>query len=394
MTACRKPVVLGGTPLFSQMLDVVGPALPPLEAIAGRISDALATGRLTNNGVYVRQFEQACSEYLGVPHVVAFANGTLSLMMLLKGLGLRGKAVLPSFTYIASAHVLEWVGLQPVWADIDPDSYCITRETVEAVLDDDVSVIMAVPVFGVPCDVEGLQTLADARGIRLIYDSAHAFGSAVRGRNVGGFGAGESFSLHATKALPTGEGGLVSTHDADLAEWLRASRVFGDYGDHDTRFAGLNAKMTEFAALLGLEGLAGYPAMLEKRRLVARAYRDGLADLPGLRFQALAEGCDSTYQNVSVVVDSEAFGLTRDELCAALDADNVMARKYFWPPAHCHAAYRTAAVEETRLPVTMAVSSSILCLPMHPAKPIDVTLRVVEAVRDIWSHREAVRQAV
>ena len=129
--------------------------------------------------------------------------------------------------------------------------------------------------------------------------------------------------------------------------------------------------------------------MLEKRRLVARAYRDGLADLPGLRFQALAEGCDSTYQNVSVVVDSEAFGLTRDELCAALDADNMMARKYFWPPAHCHAAYRTAAAEEARLPVTMAVSSNIL-VSMHPAKPIDVTLRVVEAVRDIGATKRCV----
>ena len=151
----------------------------------GPLRDALAAD--ATNNVYVRQFEQV-APVSGVPHVVAFANGTLSLMMLLKGLGLQGKAVLPSFTYIASAHVLEWVGLRPVWADIAPDSYCVTPETVEAVLDDEVSVIMAVPVFGVPCDVEGLQALADARGIRLIYDSAHAFGSAVRGRKVGGSG--------------------------------------------------------------------------------------------------------------------------------------------------------------------------------------------------------------
>jgi dTDP-4-amino-4,6-dideoxygalactose transaminase len=339
----------------------------------------------------VREFESAVQDYLEVNHAIAVANGTLSLVLLLKSLGCTGKAVIPSFTYIATAHAVVWAGLSPVFADIDPDTYNITAETIEAVLTPDVSVVVPVHVFGVPADVAGIQALADRRGLRVAYDSAHAFGSATSDRKVGCFGCGESFSLHATKALPVGEGGLVTTQSDELACWLRAARVFGDYGDHDTAFPGLNAKMTEFSALLGLEGLKNYPETLRARANVANLYRRILSELPGLEFQSFAPGSNTTYQNFSVLVNPDEFGLNRDELCQALAAENIMARKYFWPPVHRHKSYAFLNTPDKALPVTDRISSRILCLPMHPGRSPEVTSRVAEAICGIWEWRSEIR---
>ncbi|MEI6916183.1 MAG: DegT/DnrJ/EryC1/StrS family aminotransferase [Armatimonadota bacterium] len=381
------PAILGGKPAFETMVDVVGPVVPALETISDRLAEAMRTGRLTNNGTYVREFEAACREYLGVKHAIALSNGTLSLVLMLKGRGLTGRVIIPSFTYIATAHALEWAGVEPVFADIDPETYCITPTTVEAAMVEGVSAVVAVPVFGNPCDVTGLQEFADRHGLCLFYDSAHAFGSSIDGVQVGNFGEAESFSLHATKALPAGEGGLLTTNDDDFAEWLMAARVFGDYGDHDTRFAGINAKMPEFSALVALEGLKNYPRMLDERQTMAHVYRSVLADLPGLKFQSMPGNRVSTYQNFSIQIDSEEFGMDRNLLHDALAAENIMSRKYFWPAAHKHKAYSHIGVAVNALATTDRVSEEILCLPTHPAKAAEFTQRIAEAVVGIWERR-------
>ncbi|MCL4294656.1 MAG: DegT/DnrJ/EryC1/StrS family aminotransferase [Anaerolineae bacterium] len=362
----RKPALLGAEPLFTEPLGIVRPLFPTLVSIAPQVSEMLRTGQLTNLSKNVPALEKELSRYMDVPHCVAVANGTLGLILALAGLKLSGEVIIPSFTFSATAHAVRWAGLEPVFADINPETFTLDPQAVEAAVTPRTAAILGVHVYGHPCDIAGLQAVAERYELALLFDAAHAFGSGYRGRKIGAFGDAEIFSFHATKIFPTGEGGGVTTTHPHLAEYVALARKFGDPGTEDTLFCGMNAKMQEFNAVLGLENLKQIDRWIENRCRYADLLVERLSRIPGLRFQQIQPDVQTNYQNFAVLVDEAEFGLNRDEVHAALAAENIFTRKYFYPPLHQHQAYAPERAKyQGRLPVTEMVANRVLCLPFY-----------------------------
>jgi FlaA1/EpsC-like NDP-sugar epimerase/dTDP-4-amino-4,6-dideoxygalactose transaminase len=378
-TGDRLPALLGGPAAFAPGLPFVRPTRPPLERVMRRLEPSYKLGMLTN-GPLVAELEVRMAERLDVGHVVALSSCTSGLMLVVQALtdGRPGPVVLPSFTFSASAHAVMWNGRPPRFAECLADSFQVDPKDVARLLDG-ASALMATHVFGAPCDVQAIAALGREHDIPVVFDAAHATGSFVDGVPVGTFGDAEVFSLTPTKPLVAGEGGLVATNDAALAETLRIGRDYGNPGDYDTRFAGLNARMSEFHAAMALESLPLLDAALERRRYLAGLYFSHLADVPGIAFQAMSPCDTSTFKDLTIRVDAERFGLSRDGLALMLLAEGVDTRKYFDPPVHRQRAYRH--LEYRPLPVTDAVASSVLSLPVYPDLSDEHVERVAELVR-------------
>lgn len=386
------PAVCGGSPVFPENLSIVRPSLPRLETIRERLDEALASGQLTNNSKYVRGFSEAAARHLGVPHAVMVSNGTMGLILALAGLGLKGEVILPSFTFSATAHAVRWNGLTPVFVDILPDTFTLDPAAVAAAVTPDTAAIIGVHVYGHPCEIDELKGVATQHGIPLIFDAAHAFGSRYRSMLIGRFGDAEVFSFHATKVFPVGEGGSVTTSNATLAEYVELGCKFGDSGDENTRFPGLNAKMQEFNALVGLEMLEGVDRHIENRRKYAAYLTQHLSVLPGISLQSVRPYVHHNYQNFAVLIDEEIAGLSRDQMHAALVAENISTRKYFHPPLHRHDAYADCA--SVHLPVTEQVANDVLCIPFYSEMSQDMLEGLCVAIKRIQEHSGAVRRCL
>jgi dTDP-4-amino-4,6-dideoxygalactose transaminase len=379
----RRLAVLGGAPAFPDGLPFVRPSPPPLAQVAARLASSYDLGVLTN-GPLVRELEEATAQRLGVAHVVATSSCTTGLMLAVQALAERGKTVLmPSFTFSATAHAATWAGAVPAFADCDPDSFLL-----DPALDlDGAGAVMATHTFGAPCHPGTLEATAREAGVPLVFDAAHAFGSTHRGRPVGGFGTAEVFSLTPTKPLVAGEGGLVATGDGALAETLRHGRDYGNPGDYDTRFAGLNGRMSELHAAVGLESLARFDEHLARRRALAGRYRSQLAGVPGVRLQHVDEDDRSTYKDLTVAIEPDAFGATRDDLVGALRAEGVDTRCYFSPPVHRQASYRGVGTPPGGLPRTDRLAAEVVSLPIWPDLPVAAVDRVAAVVAEV--HEQA-----
>ncbi|HKE72414.1 MAG TPA: aminotransferase class I/II-fold pyridoxal phosphate-dependent enzyme [Acidimicrobiales bacterium] len=389
----RRPALAGGEPAFPDGLPFVRPAAPDLDRVAARLAPSYDRGVLTN-GPLVRELEEAAAARLGVPHVVAVSSCTAGLMLAMQAVVEPGRAVvMPSFTFSATAHAAAWAGGRPRFVDCDEDDCLVDVAEVAAALadgDGDVpGALVATHVFGAPAHPERLDALAGAQGVPVVYDAAHAFGSCHRGRPVGGFGAAEVFSLSPTKPLVAGEGGLIATRDAGLAARLRAGRDYGNPGDYDTRFAGLNARQSELHAAVALCSLADFDEHLARRRALAAAYAAGVATVPGLRVQALAPDDESTWKDLTVIVDPDRFGVPRDLAVAALAAEGVGTRCYFDPPVHRQASHRVPG--GPALPRTDRLAGAVVNLPIWPALPDAAVSAVVDLLGDI--HDQAARLA-
>jgi dTDP-4-amino-4,6-dideoxygalactose transaminase len=282
---------------------------------------------------------------------------------------------------MATVSALVWAGARPVFADADGSTANLDPEAAEAVITEKTTALVAVHNHGNPADIEGLRALAERRGLRLVFDAAHALGSLYGGEPVGAQGDAHVFSLSFTKLLVAGEGGVVATDDDALAEQIRFGREYGNTGDYDSAFAGLNGRMGEFSALLALRGLPMLEAGARHRNRLAELYREGLGGVPGISFQRVREGDRSSYKDFSVRVEAGAFGLTRDVLAAALAAENVETRKYYDPPAHRHTAYRKFAPPDGALPNTMLLAARSLSLPIWSDMEPGVVAKVCAAVR-------------
>jgi dTDP-4-amino-4,6-dideoxygalactose transaminase len=374
------------SPAFPDGLAFHRPARPPLDRVLSRLGPSYESGMLTN-GRLVRELEEAAAAYLGVDHVVAVASCTAGLMLVTQALAPPGTTVLmPSFTFSATAHAAAWAGGTPRFAECDVRTCQLDLDDASARLDG-VGLVVGTHVFGAPCRPAALEELTSSVGIPVMFDAAHAFGASHDGRKIGGFGAAEVFSLSPTKVLVAGEGGLVATGDAALAERLRMGRDYGNPGDYDTRFAGLNARMSELHAAVGLCSLEDLDAHLAIRRELADRYRKSLAGLPGLRLQEVDEGDASTYKDLTVIVDPDAFGCDRDQLASALRREGVDTRPYFWPPVHRQQAYAGLLAEHaTELPLTDRLSSRVLSLPLWRDMPDDAVDRVADVITRI--HQE------
>jgi dTDP-4-amino-4,6-dideoxygalactose transaminase len=311
-------------------------------------------------------------------------------MLTLRALAPSGRVVLPSFTFSASAHAVAWNGNRPVFAECDPHTFLLDLGDAKARLDD-AGAILATHVFGAPCDPTAVEELGRSCGVRVVFDAAHAFGSLHRGRPIGGFGDAEVFSLTPTKPVVAGEGGLVATRDAELARRLRLGRDYGNPGDYDTRFVGLNARMSEFHAATAIESLALLDEQLDRRRALAARYREGLAAVPGVDVQDVDPDDTSTYKDFTIIVDPPTFGVSRDRLVEALKAEGVDTRNYFDPPVHRQQPY--AGQPPADLPVTDDVAGRVTSLPMFGRLDPDAADRVVAGIAAIHDHAEEISAA-
>ena len=386
-----KPAILGGSPRFPDGVPIARPAVPPLDAVVERLRPSYESGMLTN-GVLVRELEAEAARRLGVDHVVAVASCTSGLLLVIQALAGNGStAVLPSFTFSATAHAAAWNGLAPVFAECDPDSFQLDVADAATRLEGaDAAVLLATHVFGAPAPAEAIEKLGADHGVPVVFDAAHGFGASRAGRPLGGFGSAEIFSLSPTKPVVAGEGGIVATDDGELAERLRIGRDYGNPGDYDTRFAGLNARMSELHAALAIESLAELDDNLATRREHAAAYAAGLASVPGITPQAIDEGDTSTFKDYTVAVGPE-FGMSRDTLVRALRKEGIDTRCYFSPPVHRHQAY--ASETPPSLPVTDSASDRVVSLPMFSSLDRRTTSGIVEVMAMLQEQAEAVSAA-
>jgi dTDP-4-amino-4,6-dideoxygalactose transaminase len=378
LTSANVPAIAGGRPTFEERLPIALPEGLPDDDFLHDIRKILRSRQLTNT-TFVREFEQAAAEYFNVPHCIAVSSCTAGLILTLRALDLQGEVILPSFTFHATAHSVSWNGLKVVFADCDPETFCLDPHTTKLQLSPNTAAILAVHLFGSPAPIVELQTIASDLNIPLICDAAHAFGSDINGRRVGTFGAAEVFSFSPTKLLVAGEGGMVATRDAQLAAKLRAARNYGDSGNYDPELAGLNARMSEFHAALALRGLPGLEARIGRRNQIRLRYERSLRTIPGLSFQRIRAGNRSSCKDFAVLVEEAAFGKSRDWLFDALEKENIQVRRYFWPPVHRQKLYRDIW-DKRPLPVAESISDSILNLPIYSSLTDENIDKVCDAV--------------
>jgi dTDP-4-amino-4,6-dideoxygalactose transaminase len=388
-----KPAVLGNAPVFSNKLNIVRPQLPAFEEMRDEMAEIFSSGMVTK-GRHVTAFEQTIAEHLGVKNAVAVSSCTLGLMLTYRGLELTGDVVVPSFTFMATASSLVWAGLRPVFADVKFGTTNLDPAAAEAAITPQTTAIVAVHNFGNPAEIDALTAIADRRGLRMIFDAAHGFGAQYRGRPVGSEGDAQVYSLSPTKLLIAGEGGIVATNDDKLADRIRMGREYGNDGNYDSSFAGLNSRMPELSALMGLHSLSNLEQAARQRNRTAELYRQELGRLPGIGFQEIAPGNRSSYREYSIMVDSNSFGLNRDQLAIALTAENVDTRKYYDPPVHRQTAYKQFAQTDAELGNTNLLASCSLSLPMWSQMSDETALNICRAIRRINEFADEVTAAL
>jgi len=329
----------GAPPAFAEPLHVGRPNIGDRAAFLARIETILDSRRLTNNGPMVQEFELRIAEYLGVKHCVAMCNGTIALEIAIRALGLEGEVIIPSWTFVATAHALYWQGITPVFADIDPETHNLDPAAVRRMITPRTTGIIGVHLWGRAAPIEELQTIADEHGLKLMFDAAHAFGSTHKGQSIGRFGACEVLSFHATKAFNTMEGGAVVTNDDELAEAMRLMRNFGFKGYDNVIHPGTNGKMIEVCAAMGLANLDAFGEIVATNQRNHTAYKQALAGIP--RISVLDYDLSERNSHHYVVIEiGDECAASRDEIIVALHAENVLARKYFWPGCHAMKPYR------------------------------------------------------
>jgi len=391
----RRPAVLGGDPLFDADVFVTRPVMPDPAAMTERLAPVFASRWVTNDGPVMVELERRLAERLESPACTTFCNGTTALMMALRALDLRGEVITTPFTFPATPHCIEWNGLTPVFADIDPDTYCLDPRSVEARIGPDTAAILPVHVFGNPCDVEAFDELGSRHGVRVVYDAAHCFGVRHRGRAIGSFGDCAALSFHATKVFHCAEGGAVLTEDPELVERLALLRNFGIVSENEVRGVGLNGKLSELHAALGLLVLELIEDELIRRARLTALYHEGLAELPGITRQRIAPDTEPNHFNLTIEVDPDVFGLSRDEIHRALLAEHVVTRKYFHPLCSQNECYRDLpSAADDVLPNARRVSSRILSLPLYGDLDASAVGAIVERLAALHADAPAVRHSL
>jgi dTDP-4-amino-4,6-dideoxygalactose transaminase len=366
-TRIGELAVHGGPPAFAEGVHVGRPNVGDRRRLLERIDGVLDRRWLSNGGPLVQELEARIAELAEVEHCVAMGNATVALEVAARALGLEGEVILPSFTFVATAHALRWQGITPVFCDIAAD-HCIDPARVEELITPRTSGLVGVHLWGRSCDVEALAELAERHRLKLLFDAAHAFGCTRRGRPIGGSGAAEVFSFHATKFVNSGEGGAVVTNDGALAERIRLMSNFGFSGYDRVVALGTNGKMSELAAAMGLTSLESMDEYAATNRANHRQYRRELAGLPGVEPMPYDESERCNYQYVVLEIDEARAGVGRDRLIEVLHAENVFARRYFYPGCHRMEPYRSELPDAAaRLPRTERVAARVLVLPTGTA---------------------------
>lgn len=370
----------GAPPAFAEPLHVGRPNIGDKEAFKLLVDEMFDRRWLSNDGPLVKRFEERIADHLGVKHCVAVCNGTIALEIAIRALGLEGEVIVPSYTFIATAHALKWQGITPVFADIDPATHLLDPEAVRRMITPRTTGIIGVHLWGRAAPVEELQAVADEHDLQLMFDAAHAFGCSLGGRMIGGFGRAEVFSFHATKFFNSFEGGAISTNDDELARTARLMRNFGFVEADNVIHPGTNGKMVEVCAAMGLTNLGCIDQVIEANRRNYHAYREALNGLPGISVMEYNEAEHNNFQYIVMEVD-EACPVSRDEIVAGLQAERVLARKYFWPGCHRMQPYRDLFPHAgLMLLQTERVANRVVVLPTGPDVNVDSVAMIADIV--------------
>jgi dTDP-4-amino-4,6-dideoxygalactose transaminase len=384
--------IFGAAPAFAEKLHVGRPTIGNRSRFFERLNDILDRSWLTNRGDYVIELERRIAQSVGVRNCVLVCNGTVGLELLIRALDLRGEVIVPAFTFVATAHALQWQKITPVFADIDRDTHCLDPGSVEAMITPRTSGIIGVHLWGRPCAVEPLTELAARHNLKLIFDAAHAFACSHKERMIGSFGEAEVFSFHATKLLNTFEGGAIVTDNDGLAEKLRLMQNFGFAGFDRVIYIGTNGKMSEVCAAMGLTNLESLDEIIACNGSNYRAYRKHLDRIPGIRLMQYDARDRNNYQYVVVALDDDA-ALSRDELVEVLHAENVIARRYFYPGVHRMEPYRSYFPHaHLLLPVTEEICRNVMVLPTGPSVSEEVIGRICAVIHTALANAPAVRE--
>lgn len=391
----RKLAVLGGQPAFVEALHVGRPNIGDRELFGRLVDDILDSRYLTNEGPCVAHFEERLATRLGVRHCIATCNSTTALMIAVKAAGVTGDVVLPSFTFPATAHAIRWLGLDPVFADVDPATHTLDPARVAEAVTSRTGAILGVHAWGRACDIEALAGLADRHGLPLLFDAAPAFDCTYRGRKLGNFGLAETMSFHATKVLTTFEGGAILTNDDELAERARPMTRFGFEEEDLVVRLGINGKMSEVCAAMGLASLERADEFIAVNRANHRRYEEGLDGLPGLHVMSYPEGETANYHYVVLEVNARDAPITRNLLKSVLVAENILARRYFYPGCHRIEPYRTEQPHVAgALPETEGLLERVLQLPTGTAVTESDIDGVCEIVRAAFEQADELAAAV
>lgn len=384
--------LFGGQPAFDELVRVGRPNLGDRDRFLERVNASLDSRALTNDGPYVHELERRISDVTGVRHCIAVCNATVALEVAVRACGLEGEVIVPSFTFVATAHALQWQRLSPVFADVDPVTHTLDPAAVEKRITSHTAGILGVHLWGRACDIEGLTSLAKRRNLSLLFDAAHAFGSSYRGQMIGNFGRAEVFSFHATKFINSFEGGVIATNDDEIAARARSMRNFGFINTDETRDVGTNGKMSEIAAAMGLTSLESMEDIVNVNRRNYEAYAQGLGGVNGIHVVSFDDSERHNYQYVVTQIETSDDQLSRDDLQAILLAENVMTRRYFYPGCHRLEPYASASSGVgINLPMTEKLSETVLCFPTGTAVDGEAIERISQIVRFALSRAEEIR---
>jgi len=371
----------GAPPAFDEALHVGRPNIGDRKDFLHRVGEMLDRRWLSNNGPLVQELEEKIAAYQDVKHCIAMCNGTIALEIAIRALELKGEVIIPSYTFIATAHALQWQDITPVFADIDPQTHNLDPAAVRRMITPRTTGIIGVHLWGRGAPNAELQTIADEHNLKLMYDAAHAFGCGMGGTMIGNFGACEVLSFHATKFFNTFEGGAILTNDDALADKMRLMRNFGFSGLDNVIYPGTNGKMVEVCAAMGLTNLEYIDTVIAANLHNYNAYREGIVDIPGLSLLTYDESERNNYQYVVLEVGDD-FPVLRDILIAALHAENILARKYFWPGCHGMKPYRDFYPHaRLMLPNTERIAGRVIVLPSGTTLPNGAVENVIDLLR-------------
>ena len=363
------------------IITVTSPLLPNLDEFTESLKEIWESKWITNNGQFHQKLEAALAEYLKVPYVSLFTNGTLPLLTALQALRITGEVITTPYSFVATTHALWWNGIKPVFVDIDPSTGNIDPQKIEAAITPRTTAILPVHVYGKPCDTEAIQAIADKYGLKVIYDAAHAFGVEVNGESLLNAGDMSTLSFHATKVFNTIEGGAMVMHDEKTKQRIDYLKNFGFANEIEVVGPGINSKMDEIRSAYGLLNLKQVDSAIAARQKVAVAYREALRNVDGISFWDDMPGVRHNYSYFPIFVDAKKYGMTRDELYMKMKDQGVWGRRYFYPLISEFSTYR--GLESSRpenLPNAHMMADTVICLPMHHALREEEINRIIDCI--------------